>query len=52
MPLSDFGLIGREHLLRPAPRPVPLDDAGDGDVADLEFMHAVRALVFMMVSPG
>ena len=38
---ADVGVIGGEHVLRPPPRPVALDDAGNGDVADLERPHAV-----------
>ena len=33
------GVIGWEHVLRLPPGPVALDDAGDGDVADLQRAH-------------
>jgi hypothetical protein len=45
MALADHGVIGREHVLRPAPRPVALDDAGDGDVANCKRSHGTRTSV-------
>jgi len=42
---ADFGIVGREHLLRLPPRPVAFDDAGDGDVADGELSHCAPALI-------
>src|SRR5262249_28340126 len=33
-------VVGGEHLPRRPPRPVALDDADNGDVADLKFFHA------------
>src|SRR6202011_5250368 len=39
MALADLGIVADEHVLRLPPRPVPFDEAGDGDVADGELFH-------------
>ena len=36
---SNNRIIRREHILRLPPRPVAFDDAGDGDVANLQGLH-------------
>jgi hypothetical protein len=41
MALSDIGIVRREHVGRLTPWTVPLDDAGDGDVADPQAAHCV-----------
>jgi hypothetical protein len=43
MMLEDGVVIGREEILRPPPRPFPLDDGIDGDVADFDLLHGVFA---------
>ena len=39
-------VIGRKEILRPPPRPLPLDDRVDGDVADPELLHGRFAPLF------
>ncbi len=39
MAFANGGVIGGEHIFRPPPRPVPFNDAGDGDIADRKFFH-------------
>src|SRR5215475_8151064 len=39
MPPSGVRVIGRKHVLGPPPWPVPLDDAGDGNIADVKLAH-------------
>jgi hypothetical protein len=41
MALSDIGIVRREHVDRSPLRAVPLDDAGDCDVADRQAAHCV-----------
>nr|WP_245287860.1 hypothetical protein [Bradyrhizobium sp. URHA0013] len=40
MVLEHTLVIGREKILRPPPRPLPLDHRIDGDVADPQLLHA------------
>src|ERR1700730_15213780 len=40
---SGVRVIGGKHVLWPPPWSVPLDDAGDGDVADLKGAHFIRS---------
>jgi hypothetical protein len=42
MPLADLRIVRRKHVLRLPPRSIALDDAGDGDVTDLEGLHLIR----------
>src|SRR5262249_45698940 len=44
MALANIRIIGGEHVLRLPPRPVPLDDTGDGDVADRELLHSLPSI--------
>jgi hypothetical protein len=41
MPPTDVCVIRGEHVLRPPPRPVPLDDAGYADIANRKLFHTV-----------
>src|SRR5262249_30279013 len=52
MPPSGLRVIGRKHLLGSPPWPVPLDDAGDGHVADLERAHFDRSPVVSSAIPA
>ena len=40
VPLAELRVVVREHVLRPAPRPVALDDARDRHVSDRQAAHA------------
>src|SRR5262245_45279208 len=44
MALANIRIIGGEHVLRLPPRPVTLDDTGDGDVADRELLHSLPSI--------
>src|SRR5262245_16378261 len=44
MALANIRIIGGEHVLRLPPRPVALDDTGDGDVADRELLHSLPSI--------
>ena len=50
MAFADRGVVSRKHFLRPPPRPVAFDDAGDGDVADRELFHDV--VMFPSIRPA
>jgi hypothetical protein len=39
MMLENGLVIGREEVLRPPPRPLPLDHRIDGDIADPDLLH-------------
>jgi len=45
--LEDGIVISREEILRPSPRPLPLDHRVDGDVADPELLHGWFAPHFL-----
>ncbi len=40
VPVGDFPVVFREEILRPTPRAIALDDAGDRRVADLDLFHS------------
>jgi hypothetical protein len=40
-------VIAGEEILRPPPRPFPLDDGIDGDVTDPDLLHGVFAPLFL-----
>src|SRR5215470_5570182 len=42
MPPTDVRVISGKHVLRPPPGPISLDDAADGDVANLKGAHFAR----------
>jgi hypothetical protein len=46
MMLENGIVIGRKEILRPTPRPLPLDDGIDGDIADPELLHGRFAPFF------
>jgi hypothetical protein len=39
MAFADGGIVSGKHFFRPPPRPVPFNDAGDGDIANRKFFH-------------
>src|SRR5690349_15420189 len=52
MPGEHALVIGREKILRPPPRPFPLDHRIDRDVADPELLHDYIALLLSIYASG
>jgi hypothetical protein len=50
MMLEDSLVIGRKEILRPPPRPFPLDHGIDGDVAYPELLHFWFPFWFLVLS--